>query len=361
MNVSLITIHVGNNFGSVLQTIASCKILEDMGLHVTVVNYRPDRVSFKNYVKGAFSSLPKLIWRIIFLPIYLKNRHIYNSYLNKYCHLSRPIYSYQTFSECCPPADIYVTGSDQVWNSKHNEGFDNRYFFANIEGPKIALSSSIGRTDIDDNEKALFKKYLSHYSSISVREESAVELLKSIGISSTLLLDPTLLIRKSDWANYMSSRIVKDRYVLLYLPYNIVNKQIIIDSAIKIAKDHNLKIVTFSWTLTNQSYADKTIKFANPGDFISLLYYADYIITNSFHGTAFSINLNKQFWVFQPSAFSTRIESILNLTGLQDRMLTEKLTDNDVSEINYDKINAIIESERNKSMDFLKTALQKCI
>lgn len=361
MNVSLITIHVGNNFGSVLQTIASCKILEDLGLNVTVVNYRPDRVTFKNYVKGAFSSLPKFIWRVIFLPIYLTNRHIYNSYLNKHCRLSKPIYSHQNFSEYCPPADIYITGSDQVWNSKHNQGFDNRYFFAGIDGPKIALSSSIGRTEIDDNEKALFNKYLSNYTSISVREESAIELLKSIGISSTLLLDPTLLIQKSDWTNYMSSRIVKDRYVLLYLPYNIVNKQIIIDSAKKLAEDKNLKIITFSWTIANESYADKTIKFANPGDFLSLFYYADYVITNSFHGTAFSINLNKQFWVFQPSAFSTRIDSILNLTGLKKRMLSGTLKDENLSPIVYDDVNTILESERKKSIDFLKTALQKCI
>lgn len=357
MNVSLITIHVGNNFGSVLQTIASCKILENMGHDVTVVNYQPDRVTFKNYIKGAFSSLPKFIWRIIFLPIYLKNRHIYSSYLNKYCRLSKPIYSHQTFAEHCPSADIYVTGSDQVWNSKHNQGFDNRYFFADIDGPKISLSSSIGRTDIDDNEKALFNKYLSHYSSISVREESAVELLKSMGISSTLLLDPTLLIPKSDWANYMSSRIIKDRYVLLYLPYNIVNKQIIIDSAKKIAKDKNLKIVTFSWTIAKESYADKTIKFANPGDFLSLFYYADYVITNSFHGTAFSINLNKQFWVFQPSAFSTRIDSLLNLTDLKGRMLSKELTDENLTPIVYDSVNTILESERNKSIDFLKNSL----
>lgn len=361
MKISLITIHVGNNFGSVLQTIATCKLFEDLGYNVTVVNYRPDRVTFKNYIIGAFSSVPKFVWRIIFLPIYFKNRHIYNSYLNKYCHLSKPIYSNQTFSELCPHADVYVTGSDQVWNSKHNQGIDNRYFFAGVKGPKIALSSSIGRTDVDENEKALFYKFLSHYTAISVREESAVKLLESIGLSCTQLLDPTLLISKEEWGNYMSPRIVKGRYVLLYLPYNIINKQIIIESAKKLAHDMDLKIVSFSWTIKNESYADKTIKFANPGDFLSLFYYADYVITNSFHGTAFSINLNKQFYVFQPSEFSTRIDSILNLTHLKNRLLINVLGDDNLTLVEYDDVNAILESERNRCMDFLKTALQRCI
>lgn len=357
MDISLITIHVGNNFGSVLQTIASCTILEKMGNIVTLVDYRPDRVTFRNYVKGAFSSLPKFMWRILFLPIYLKNRHIYSSYLKKFCRLSKPIYSYQKFAEHCPSADIYITGSDQVWNSKHNQGFDNRYFFAGINGPKIALSSSIGRTNLDEKEKNLFFKYLSSYSDISVREESAVELLKRIGLKSTQILDPTLLLSKSEWTNFITKRIVTDKYLLLYIPYNIENKNIIINSAKKIAKDRNLKMVTFSWTIANETYADKTIKFASPGDFLSLFYFADFIITNSFHGTAFSINLNKQFLVFQPSAFSTRIESILNLTGLKGRLLTNELTWDSIAHINYEYVNHILESERLKGIEFIKTAL----
>lgn len=357
MNISLITIHVGNNFGSILQTIATCKIFEKMGHRVTIVDYRPDRVTFRSYLKGALSSLSKFIWRLLFLPIYLKNKYIYTSYLKKFCFLSRPIYSYQSFPNRCPSADIYVTGSDQVWNSKHNQGFDSRYFFVGIEGRKISLSSSIGRTDIDEKEKILFYKYLSEYSDISVREDSAVQLLKGIGIESIQLIDPTLLLNKTEWSKYMSPRIIKESYLLLYIPYNIADKQIIIESAKVIAESKKLKIVTFSWTIINESYADKTIKFANPGDFLSLFYFADYVITNSFHGTAFSINLNKQFWVFQPSAFSTRIESVLNLTGLKKRMITEELTDNDMALIDYQKVNAILDVERQKSIDFLNKAL----
>lgn len=361
MNISLITIHIGNNFGSILQAIASYKVLEGMGHKVTIIDYRPDRVTLRNYIKGALSSLPKFVWRTLFLPIYLKNKYIYSSYLKKFCRLSDPIYSYHPFSKRCPHADIYVTGSDQVWNSKHNQGFDNRYFFAGIEGYKIALSASIGRTCLDDKEKDLFYKYLCDYSAISVREDSAVKLLKDIGLNSIQLIDPTLLLNKADWSKYMSIRKIKESYLLLYIPYNISDKQIIIESAKRIAKYKKLKIVTFSWTISNESYADKTIKFANPGDFLSLFFFADYVITNSFHGTAFSINLNKQFWVFQPSAFSTRIISLLNLTGLIDRLHTKELTQSDLCHIDYDKINPILDSERNRSINFIKRALDKCI
>lgn len=356
--IALITIHIGNNFGSILQTIATCKILERGGNSVTVIDYIPDRVTFRNYVKGAFTSVKRLIWRCIFLPVYIKNKSIYRSYLKKYCNLSKPIYSYHDFSIKCPIADIYVTGSDQVWNSIHNQGFDHRYFFAGINGKKISLSSSIGREKIDIEEKNLFKEYLGSYSALSVREESAVSILNELGLSSIQLLDPTLLLSKDEWKFYMSQRLIKEKYLLLYLPYNIVNEEKIIKSARMLADKQNLKIVTFSWTLKNHSYADKTVKFASPGDFLSLFNYADLIITNSFHGTAFSINLNKQFWVYQPSSFSTRITSIIDLTKLNSRLLSDIIALKDMEEIDYSPVNEILEKERKKGRDFIENILR---
>lgn len=361
--VAILTIHIGINFGSILQTIASYETVKQLGYEPIIINYIPKRATLKHYIKGAFASPIRFAWRSIFLPIYLKYHSIYHRYLARYVDISTPIYDSDSFVDKCPKSEVYIVGSDQVWNSLHNEGFNGRYFFEGIDknAHKIAFCSSFGRSEIDALEQKKVKGLLDGFKAISVREDSGVDILNKIGIKSEQLIDPTFLFTKEIWWKYASQRIEKEPYVLVYTPYNTVNASIIYGSARNLADKYGLKVVTFSWKAKRESLADRTVLFADPGDFLSLMQHADYVITNSFHGTAFSINLNKQFWVFQPSAFSTRIESILKLTGLRDRMLMGKITDDDIMRIDYKDINTILESERKKSINFLKNALQECI
>lgn len=357
--ISLITIHVGNNFGSVLQTIASYITLKRFADDVTVINYWPDRVTYRRYWKDALKSPIKFLWRLFFFPISITNKNIYMSYLKNHCKLSNRITSSNNFSEVCPPSDIYVTGSDQVWNSIHNEGFDGHYYFEGFpkNSLKIAFSSSIGRDDFDEQEKAKVRELLKEYKAISVREDSAVKILEQLGIIATQLIDPTFMLDRFQWKSFMSKRLIQSPYLLIYTPYNTIDKQLIYNAARLLADKFHLKVVTFSWNMKREALADKTIKFANPGDFLSLMNYADYIITNSFHGTAFSINLNKQFWVFQPSAFSTRIDSILRKTNLTSRMLLSEMSEKDITKIDYTEANRILDKERESVLDFLKKAI----
>jgi len=359
MKAALITIHVGANYGSVLQTIASYHILKKLGLYPIVVNYHPDRVTYTRYWKDALKSPVKLLRRLIYFPMSIANKHIYMSYLKRHCKLSNRITPRDNFTDVCPKSDIYITGSDQVWNSIHNEGFDGHYYFEGFpeKTVKIAFSSSIGREDFDESEKLKVKELLKGYKAISVREDSAVKILDRLGIEATQLLDPTFILDRFQWEPFMSKRIIMEPYLLIYTPYNTIDKEIIYRAARLVADKYHLKVVTFSWNLKGEKLADKTIRFANPGDFLSLMHYADYVITNSFHGTAFSINLNKQFWVFQPSAFSTRIESILRKTNLIKRMLLSEMSEKDITEIDYTAVNQILEAERTVAWDFLKQAL----
>lgn len=114
-------------------------------------------------------------------------------------------------------------------------------------------------------------------------------------------------------------------------------------------------MVTFSWDYYGEQLADKTVYYASPGDFLSLMYYADYVVTNSFHGTAFSINLNKQFWVYAPSMFSSRVSSIIRLLGLDDRMIDGVITEEAINNnIDYEQVNQKLEVERARALSFLK-------
>lgn len=357
MKASLITIHVGFNFGSILQTIASVEVLKGFGTDVEVVNYVPNRVRPKYFLSGA-NGFMRRIKRVLLYPNFLLNTRIYQNYLRKYCRLSSPIYNDDRFVDKCPKADIYITGSDQVWNSVHNEGVDKRYFFEGIGGRFISFSSSFGREVIPDAEAEYVKTALKRYSAVSVREESAVALLSSLGIRSEQLMDPTFLLDRFEWEGFMTDRRLKEPYVLVYAPYNIVDEVAIYNTARKIAAQRKCKVVTFSWDLFRNKYADITVKYASPGDFLMLMKNADFVITNSFHGTAFSINLNKQFAVFKPSSFFTRIESILSLCGLDGRVANDVISDEVLNtSIDYSKVNEILETEREKAKSFLSRNL----
>lgn len=358
-NISFITIHIGSNFGSNLQTIATAQIFKMLGFNSVVVNYIPPRVTYKRFWQRAFSSPLKFCRSIIVLPLFCINKHIYNSYLAKHCNVSKPIYAEDDFVSKCPKADYYVTGSDQVWNFKHNEGLDTHYFFDGIKGKKIAYASSIGMDKLSKEEQLSLKKYLKIYDAISVREASAKEQLQELEIEATHVLDPTLMLNKEQWSKYISKRIEKDKYILVYLPYNIIDENVIYKTIRNIAKQKQLKVVTFSWTYFTKRKADKTYRFCNPSDFLSLMYYADYVVTNSFHGTAFSINLNKQFWVYMPSKFSTRVKSLLDLCKINNRQLTDEIDTKNINEvIDYTDVNNILNNERQKAFDFLQNALK---
>lgn len=356
---AFITIHVGANFGSVLQSIATARIIESLGKEPLLINYIPERVTYRRTLRKLFGGFIPFIKNLAFLPNTIRNKHIYGSFLKKHCPMSPAFYDNDDFVKKCPVADYYITGSDQVWNSKHNEGFNDRYYFAQTpdNAVRISFASSIGETELSEEHTARIKSLLSRYKAISVREESAKQLIEGMGLEATHLLDPTFMLNKEEWKPYMSKRIVKEDYLLIYTPYNTLDKKAIFDAAREIAKKKGLKVVTFSWDWRKDKMADKTITYASPGDFLSLMYHADYVVTNSFHGTAFSINLNKQFSVFMPSAFSTRITSIIELCNLQDRMVFNRFElEKAKTSIDYSRVNKILDIERAKSIDFLKKA-----
>ena len=357
---NLITIHTGFNFGSVLQTIATVQFLTSLGLDVTVVNYIQSSYTIKHHINKGKGSVLDFIRMLHGFPIFMKNLKIYNTYLKKYCNLSKPIYSNDNLTDSCPIAVYYITGSDQVWNTSYN-GIDMRYFYDGIKNVvKLSLSASIGTDNPDKETLTMLKDGLKDYSFISVRELSAVNILSSLGIQSSLLLDPTFLLRKDDWRSFETNKRIEGKYLLMYLPYNIHDKKLIFETARKIAYRKGLKIATFSWGNNNEPLADITVKYCSPGDFLALMVHANVVITNSFHGTAFSINLNKQFWVYMPTSFSTRIDSVLSLVGLNGRLLKGLVSNMQIDEIiDYDSVNHVLEVEREKARNYMINCIRK--
>ena len=367
MKISVITLHRIFNYGSVFQSYATQKVLQDLGHTPEFVDYFPERITKKRIFIGYSLMLHptwpgKLKCIIVYFPLRLLNMIIFNRFVKRYLNVSpKKYYSLEELKKNPPEADIYMTGSDQVWNSYYNEYVDPVYFldYAPEGKPRIAYAASFGKTKLDEQEMQQTKPYISKYKAISTREAQATEILKDLGFDhGVAVLDPTLLLQKQDWQKFVLPRKNKERYLLIY---SILSYQQLLEYARAVAKALDLKIYLIGMGYWAEKQVDKTLRFRTPEQFISLFEHADYIITDSFHGTAFSINLNKPFICASPPSFNIRLINILEKTGLKNRMVIsgEKFDlDNALSSIDYTCVNEKLNTEREKSIDFLKEALK---
>ena len=365
MKISLVTLHRVFNYGSVLQTYATQEIFKRLGHDVEVVDYITEQRTNKRLFLGS-PKAPKSLKRMAY--IFLKSfsviikKKTFGGFLKKNCNLTSKKYiTADQLINDPPKADIYVTGSDQVWNSKYNEGVDRGFFLEYCPEDKkaIAFVSSFGKDKLDDSEKEITRKYLKKYSAISVREDSATEIISDLGFDSTWLIDPTLQIDKSDWLKIASKRLIKEKYLILMLLYNEDNDATKYARAIADAK--GLKLVKLSWESHKPRSVDKLMSHRSPQDFLSLFYHADFVVTNSFHGLAFSINFNKQFVIVPRNEFNSRIESLLRLAKLENRLVdsTEKALRQSSELIDYTYTNSMLDEERKRADDFIKNAITR--
>lgn len=367
--VSIITILDNTNFGTYLQAFALCKTIDKLGGKPQLVNYwryfMLPRNMLINSLKNCglkFYKWPIRIWRIIkYSELQKKNHQFIERYLT-------PI-KYRSFEELIkrlPQADIYMTGSDQVWNSVYNRGIDKSFFldYAPDKAIKVSYAASIGMTDIPESEREETLSLLLKYDSISVREKSAKEILLRLGIDENKIysvIDPTLLLNKQAWKSIVPSRLHRFNYLLLYSVESKKCGNIISSIARKVAKERGLKIVGVYYDGPYWKFESSEIDhyYASPEDFLSLIYYADFVVVSSFHGTAFSINFEKEFLTVSPDRFNSRVMNILKLTGLTDRLVVND--DFDISclrRIDYNDVNKYIEIERSSSLEYIKNILE---
>ena len=364
MKIAIITLHRVINYGSVLQAYSTQKIIEDLGHEVEIIDYIPEQCtnkviffSYPNFRKKDF--IHKYSYLLFKTFSILFRKLPFDWFIRKYLKLTKRKYVLVRALMVDPPkADIYITGSDQVWNCYYNQGVDKGFFldFAPDECTKIAFASSFGQERLSSDEYQEIKPMIDKYKGISVREDTALKVLEELGYyTGVCIIDPTLQISKEHWLNLASKRLVKKKYLILMLLYNEDNGAT--RYAQQIAAEKGLLVVKISWDVKKPQGVDILKTHRSPQDFLSLFYYAEYVVTNSFHGLSFSINFNKQFIMVRRNEFNNRIESLLRLVGLENRIMDKELNWSVVNEnIEYEPINKILAKERAKAVDFLKEA-----
>ena len=228
--------------------------------------------------------------------------------------------------------------------------------FAPESARKISYAASFGKSKLESDEVNETRRLLKRYDSISLRELSGVEIVDKLGIeNSTNVLDPTLLLSGEDWRKISSRKFTKDRYILIYN----LNRNPRIDAYAKeLSIKTGLEVRYLSYQL-HEFYKNGKM-FCNPPveDFLALIDGADYVITDSFHATAFSLNFNKEFVIVYPGKYSTRLQSILEILGLTNRVAKNERDLSIVeSKIDYNRVNEILAAERKRSLLWLSNAL----
>ncbi len=361
MDIKVITRHAPSNYGSLLQSIATQTILARLGHQCEIIDYvRDDEHGLKAVMTDMNSKRDRLgnaVKRMAYVmmryPEEKRAEAKFEHMRRRYLKLTRRCRTHDDLAQL--DADVFMTGSDQVWGPTLNGHYDEAYFLSFVKDkPKVAYAASFGRTEFTPQTLEECKRLLSRYDAIAVREDSAVSLLRQMGIECAgQVLDPTLLLTGDEWGEYIKRNIVKGKYVLVY---QLHNNHALSDYAVRYARHAGLPLYRVSPTFHQFRRGGKFVYLPDLGDFLSCIKNCTYLITDSFHGTAFALNFNRQFIEILPNnKTGSRNQSILQLTGLQDRIVTD-YEDFSIAEkmIDYARVNAVLAKERRKSMETMK-------
>jgi hypothetical protein len=367
MKIGLLSYHNSVNYGAVLQIYALKKTLEKLGADVSVIDYKAINSEYEfsldNVIRhiGLSRALVKYLYYHTFAKklINAKKRK-FTEFINVNFNLTRSFNSTDEFGSG-NNYDIVICGSDQIWNPEITNGFDRMMFcdFYSTKTQKFSYAASVGDVKIIDTEEKRkeFFKLLKNFNSIAVREKELADFISQNSKINTLVtLDPTLLLNASEYTPIKDAPKSIDRYILVY---QLARYPRSMEVAHLLAKEKNLKIIE----IINNPYVllrDKSMLFsASPLEFLNLVQNAEYVITNSFHGTIFSIIFKKDFYTVASRTRNSRITNLLTTLNLTNRLLYEDSEILPRNSIDYDKVGVLLEKEREISLNYLKDIVNK--
>ncbi len=379
MKTGILTFHRANHYGAQLQAYALMKAVEAAGADCEVIDYvRIDTIDGNKLFKKGLSAhnvLSNVHTALHYSPF--KNRSDrYEAFRREEMRHSERFYgTWKELAEAAPSYDVYICGSDQIWNPFiYKENTFDPAFFADFArgGRRISYAPSFGIGEMPEKYRELLKNYLSKFDSLSVRESQGAKIIFDVaGRDSVNVLDPTLLLTGEQW-KAISSEVPNGGkpYILCYF---ISDPSKYSDYVRAISEKYNLPVISLCGARRVVHGSSRSVLDAGPREFLSLFANASFVCTNSFHGTVFSVNFEKEFMCFteklsSEKAVNSRVYSILEKLGLLSRICTadtdmtafSAFTKKDMQPVDYNHVNVLLQCERDISFKYLKDALFIC-
>lgn len=364
MQIKTITCHDVYNHGASLQAYVLQTYLESMGHSVEIIDYKPDYLSghYRLWtVDNPVFDIPfiKQLYLLAKLPgrlISLKRKRLFDEFTNKNLKLTNHRYSSnEELKENPPQADVFIAGSDQIWNTLFQNGRDPAFYldFAPKTSRRISYAASFATEDVVEGYKPFVQKMLQNFDTISIRERCSLSLLSSLGRKDGVVVcDPVFLLNRNQWVELLPKGQKVERYLLVY---DTERSDKVKRVAQRIAKAKKLKIYNVS--AFRIGYADKELWASSPLDFVQLIRDAEYVVSNSFHATAFSIIFERNFCVINRSEhINERMRSLLMNYMLDDRLVTD-YSDSLLTGINFREVLLSLQKDIDQSKHYLNEAL----
>ncbi len=351
MKIGILTFHRARNYGAVLQCYALQETLKQMGHDVWVINYR------QTYVDDVYSifnwtKFLRYIYHLQFTLVYvylsniqnrLRRKNNYEAFCSHYLHLTPEC----SLKNIPPDFDVYIVGSDQLWNSTLTGGIDKAYwgmFKRKKESFLISYAISTSIDNLMSLDYDFVKRSISNFNAISVREYSVKDYLlkERIGKNVTVCLDPTLIANKTVWDRLITDKYKDKRYVLIYQarPYK-PNPQLLRQKALQLSQSAGLEVI------------DLSSGIYTPEEFVSLFRYATCIITSSFHAVVFSVIFKRKFFAIAlGDGHDERYTDLLTSLSLKKTIVAPDFIP-DLDEIDYNSIDVYLSKLRSESVNFL--------
>jgi len=361
MKIGILTYHRSHNFGALLQAFALKTYLNSLGYDGQIIDYFPDfhketyrlwswRLFWhKNLISKIKSGL-KIIFS--FAGKRQKSKKI-NRFIDKYL-APTPI---PTADE---PFDTVIYGSDQIWRYQDNmifTGFDDIYFGSEqIPAKKrITYSASMGIIVNNAETRQYLQTALKRFSAVAVREQNLLNFIQPLTTKNVYLTaDPVFLLPREEWETMVRPAHTVEKYILVY---DLLSSPVVGQIAKILSKNKNLPVVRIrsSVNIIENRYNKSII---DPIEFLSLIKHAEYVVTSSFHGVAFSIIFKKEFYVNLPKNRG-RVENLLARLGVSERMINSISELNEKTKLNYQTINDAVQLYRRDSQEYLQKALNE--
>ena len=356
MNLKILTFHRAINYGAVLQAYALYRFISSQfpDTEVCIYDYQNQRIEKMYQYRFDVKNLKTSIRRLLEFPGICKRRKRVLGF----------VYSNIKTSAEISDNDCFIVGSDQVWNYDCSD-FDTTYFldFIHQRKNKNAYAASFGTDEIPPRYIEQYKKLLEEFNHISVREEAGKKIIQTLfGRDVPVVLDPTLLLNKNDWQTIMPKLETPKKYILVYA-FTITDTMA--EFINSISGEYGMDVLVLMpsrsikrWNILKNASYNTAI---SPEEWLYFFFNAQYIVTNSFHGTVFSIIFDKMFFVEllpPPAKVNSRFSNLLNLFHLQERMIQRGKTVHQYRSIDYKQVHNILEQERKKSLEYLQALIE---